>query len=62
LYVSPNIIMVIKSRRMRWVGHAARMGQMRNAYKILVGKSEEMRALGKPTHIWRIVLEWILGK
>jgi hypothetical protein len=54
--------MVIKSRRMRWVGHAARMGQMRNAYKILVGKSEEMRALGKPTHIWRIVLEWILGK
>jgi hypothetical protein len=38
------------------------MGQMRNAYKILVGKSEEMRVLGKPMHSYRIILEWILGK
>jgi hypothetical protein len=38
LYVSPNIIRVIKSRRMRWTGHVARIGQMRNVYKNLVGK------------------------
>jgi hypothetical protein len=40
LYNSPNVTRVIKSRRMRWVGRAARMGQMRNEYKILVRKSE----------------------
>jgi hypothetical protein len=40
LYASLNIIMVIKSRRMRWKGHVARIGEMRNACTILVGKSE----------------------
>jgi hypothetical protein len=40
LYSSPNIIRMIKSRRMRWAGHVARMGEKRNAYRILVGKSE----------------------
>jgi hypothetical protein len=40
LYSSPNIIKMIKSRRMRWAGHAARMGETKNAYRILVGKSE----------------------
>jgi hypothetical protein len=40
LYTSPNIIRVIKSRRMRWAGHIARTGELRNAYNILVGKSE----------------------
>jgi hypothetical protein len=40
LYSSPNIIQVIKSRRMRWVGHVARMGEGRGAYRILVGKPE----------------------
>jgi hypothetical protein len=40
LYSSPNIIRVIKSRRMRWVGHVARMREIRNSYKILVGKPE----------------------
>jgi hypothetical protein len=43
LYASQNIIKVIKSRRLGWVGHIARMGEMRNAYKILVGKSEGKR-------------------
>jgi hypothetical protein len=47
LYTSPNIIRVIKSRRMGWVEHMARMGEMRNAYSILVGKSERKRPLGK---------------
>jgi hypothetical protein len=40
LYSSPSIIRVIKSRRMRWAGHAAQMGEKRNAYRILVGKPE----------------------
>jgi hypothetical protein len=44
---SPSIIRVIKSRRMRWAGHAARMGQRRNAYRIL-GKPKGRRPLGRP--------------
>jgi hypothetical protein len=40
LYSSPNIIRMIKSRRMRWIGHVVRMGEKRNAYRILVGKPE----------------------
>jgi hypothetical protein len=48
LYSSPNIIRVIKSRRMRWAGHVARMGEKRNAYRILVGKPEGKRPLGGP--------------
>jgi hypothetical protein len=45
LYVLPNFIRVIKSRRMRWEGHVAHMGEMRNAYKILIGKPEGRRPL-----------------
>jgi hypothetical protein len=41
LYSSPNVINMIKSRRMRWAGHVARMGATRNAYKILVGNQKE---------------------
>jgi hypothetical protein len=41
LYVSPNIIRMIKSRRMRWAGYVTRMGEKRNAYRIMVGKPEE---------------------
>jgi hypothetical protein len=40
LYSSPSIIRIIKSRRMRWVGHVARMGEKKNAYRLLVGKPE----------------------
>jgi hypothetical protein len=47
LYSSPNIIRKIKSRRMRWTGYVARMGKKRNAYRILVGKSEGKRPLGR---------------
>jgi hypothetical protein len=39
-------------RRMRWAGHVARMGELRNAYRILVGKSDEKRPLGRPRHRW----------
>jgi hypothetical protein len=52
LYSSPNIIRMIKSRRMRWAGHVARVGEKRNAYRILVGKPEERRPLGRPRRRW----------
>jgi hypothetical protein len=48
LYSSPGIIRIIKSRRMRWVGHVARMGEKRNAYRLLVGKPEGKSPLGRP--------------
>jgi hypothetical protein len=47
-YSSPSIIIIIKSRRMRWTGHVARMGEERNACRILVGKPEGIRPLGRP--------------
>jgi hypothetical protein len=46
LYFSPNVIRMIKSRRMKWSGHLVRMGEKRNAYRILVGKPEGKRSLG----------------
>jgi hypothetical protein len=51
-YSSPSIIRVNKSRKMRWAGHAARMGERRNAYRILVGKPEGKRPLGRPKRRW----------
>ena len=48
MYSSPNIIRNLKSRRMRWAGHVARKERFRNAYKVLVGKSESKRPLGRP--------------
>jgi hypothetical protein len=44
---------MIKSRRMRWAGHAARMGEKRNVYRLLVGKPEGKRPLGRPRCKWR---------
>jgi hypothetical protein len=52
LYCSPNIISVIKSRRMKWAGHVARMGERKGVYRILVGKPEGRRPLGTPSHRW----------
>jgi hypothetical protein len=48
LYSSQSIIRLIKLRRMRWAGHVARMGKKRNAYRVLVGKPEGKRSLGRP--------------
>jgi hypothetical protein len=48
LYSSPNNIRVIKSRRLRWAGHVARMGERIDAYRALVGKPEGRRPLGRP--------------
>jgi hypothetical protein len=52
LYSSPNIIRMIKLRRMRWAGHVVRMGETRNSYRILVGKPEKKRPLGRPRRGW----------
>jgi hypothetical protein len=52
VYSSPNIIRVIKSRRLRWAGHVARMGERRGAYRALVVKPEGRRPLGRPRHRW----------
>jgi hypothetical protein len=47
-YSSPSIIRIIKARKMRWAGHVARMEEKRNAYRLLVGKPEGRRSLGRP--------------
>ena len=52
LYSSPNIIRNLKSRRLRWAGHVARMEQFRNTYRVLVGKPESKRPLGRPRRRW----------
>jgi len=52
LYSSPNILRVIKSRRMRWTGHVARMGEKRGVYRILIGKPEGKRPHGRPRRRW----------
>jgi hypothetical protein len=52
LYSSPSIIRIIKSRRMRWAGHVARMGEKRNVYRLLVGKPEGKRPLGRLRRMW----------
>ena len=52
LYSSPNIERVIKSRRMRWAGHVARMGEESGAYRVLVGKPKGKRPLGRPSRRW----------
>jgi hypothetical protein len=52
LYSSPNIVMVIKSGRMKWAGHVARRGEGRGVYRVLVGKPEGKRPLGRPRRRW----------
>ena len=52
LYSLPNIVQVVKLRRMRWSGHVARMGEGRGVHWVLVGKPEGKRPLGRPRHRW----------
>jgi hypothetical protein len=52
LFSSPNIVRMIKSRRMRWVGHVAPTGEGRGVYRVLVGKLEGKRPLGRLRHRW----------
>jgi hypothetical protein len=62
LYSSPSIIKIIKSRRMRWEGRIARMGEKRNAYRLLVGKPEGKRPLGRPRRRWVDNIRMDLGE
>jgi hypothetical protein len=57
LYFSPSIIRIIKAKRMRWARHVARMGEKRNAYRLLVGKPEGRRPLGRPRRRWVDLVE-----
>jgi hypothetical protein len=61
LYSSSSIIRIISSRRMRWMGHVASMGEMRKVYKIVV-KPERKRLLGRPRHRWEDSIKMILLK
>jgi len=62
LYSLPNIVLVVKSRRMRWAGHVAGMGQGRGVYRVLIGKPEGKRPLGRPRRRWGIILRWVFRK
>jgi hypothetical protein len=62
VYSSQNIIRIIKSRCMRWAGHLARMRKKRNTYRILVGKPEGKRPLGRPRHRLVGILKWIIER
>jgi hypothetical protein len=61
LYSSRNIVRVIKSRRMRWTGHA-HMGEEKGVYRVLVGRPEGKRPLRRPRSRWEDNLCWILGR
>ena len=65
LYSSHNIVRVIKSKRMRWAGHVARMGEERGVYRVLVGKPEGRRPLRRLRRRWiilgRISRRWVYG-
>jgi hypothetical protein len=62
LYSSPNIIRIIKSRRMIWAGHAAQMGEKRNEYRLLVGKPDGKRSLGRQKRRWVDNIRMDLGE
>jgi hypothetical protein len=62
VYSSPSIIRIIKSRRMRWAGHVAQMGETRSSYRLLVGKPEGKRPLGRPRRRWVDNIRMDLGE
>jgi hypothetical protein len=62
LYFSLNLIWVIKSTRMRWMGQVARMGEGRDAYRALVGRPERKRSLARPRRRWEDNTEWVFRK
>jgi hypothetical protein len=62
LYSLPNIVRVVKSRRMRWAGHVTRMGEERGVHRVLVGKPVGKRPLGRPRRRWEDILRWMFRK
>jgi hypothetical protein len=59
LYSSPNIVLVTRSRRMRWAGHAARVVERRGVYRILVRKPEGKKLLGRPRSRWEVNISYV---
>jgi hypothetical protein len=59
---SPSIIRIIKLKRMRWAGHVARMGEKKNAYRLLVGNTEGKRPIGRPRCRWVDNIRMDLGQ
>jgi hypothetical protein len=57
IYASANINRSVKARRLGWVGHVARMGEIRNAHETVIGKRGRIRSLGRPRCRWKIILE-----
>jgi hypothetical protein len=62
LYSSPNMMLVSNSRRMRWTGHMARMGERRGAYRVLMGRPVGRRPLERPRNRGEAILKWIFKK
>jgi len=62
MQTAPRIVRVIKSRRMRWAGHVARMGESRSVHRVLVWKPEGKRPFGRPSLDGRIILRWSFRK
>jgi len=62
LYCTPNVIGVMKLRRMRCVGHVARMWGSRDAFRVLVGRSDGRRIVGRPRHIYEKNIKWVFKK
>jgi transcription termination factor 2 len=62
LYSLPNIVRAVKSRRMRWAEHVARMGEERGVHRVLVGKSKGKRPLGRPRRRWKDNIKMALQK
>ena len=62
LYCSPNIVPVIKSRKTRWAGHVARMGERRVVCRVLVGKPQGKEHLEEPDVDGKVMLKWIFRK
>jgi hypothetical protein len=62
LYPSPNIVRMIKSRRIRWAVHVARMGKERGVYRVLVGRLEGKRPLGRPRRRWEDNIKMDVGE
>jgi hypothetical protein len=62
LFSSPNFIRQVNSKRMKWVGHVARMGEEKKVWKVFVGKPEGKRPLGRPVHGWEdgIKIDWLV--
>ena len=62
MYFLPNIVRVVKSRRMRWVGHVKHMGERKGVHRVLMGKPEGKRPLGRPRRRWEDNISWIFRK